>query len=121
MLLFNDQRRRQQMKMEARIIRIIGLLAILTMLIVVYLNIHTIVETQNENPTERKLKGTEILHRMPPLYYPDIDPICEPWCDYLRCKKGCVCAAPECIQRCRRKWNEDGSAPNYQTMNQTMK
>ena len=57
MLLFNDQRRRQRMKMEARIIRIIGLLAILSMVIVVYLNIDTVVETQNESATERKLKA----------------------------------------------------------------
>ena len=51
MLLFNDQRRRQRMKMEARIIRIIGLLAILSMVIVVYLNIDTVVAKQNESAT----------------------------------------------------------------------
>ena len=56
MLLFKQQRRRQRKKMEARIIRIIALLAILSMVIVVYLNIDTVVEKQNESATERKLK-----------------------------------------------------------------
>ena len=59
MLLFNDQRRRQRMKMEARIIRIIGLLAILSMVIVVYLNIDAVVGRQNENENYRKLQADE--------------------------------------------------------------
>ena len=43
--------------MEARIIRIIGLLALLSMVIVVYLNIDTVVEKQNENENDRVLQG----------------------------------------------------------------
>ena len=45
--------------MEARIIRIIGLLAILLMAIVVYLNIDAVVGKQNENENDRKLQAAE--------------------------------------------------------------
>ena len=55
MLLFNDQRRRQRKKMEARIIRIIGLLAILSMVIVVYLNIDTLAGKENDHRVGRNL------------------------------------------------------------------
>ena len=51
MLLFKDQRRRQRMMMEARIIRIIGLLTMISVFIVVYLNIETVVENDRILPS----------------------------------------------------------------------